>query len=217
MRKLVVFLLMAVIFTFAGCAKKKEVVNLDAEKAKVEAVLDQLNQALEIEDIGLVANITGQDNDLIVIGTAPEEFLIGWNVYRDALNKQFELFESTKLSVVNRMVKVHASGNIAWFSEIMDVNYAIKGKSFILKGVRVSGVLEKRDDNWVLVQSHASIPVAERLEKKDEGKKGEQDKTTQETQAEEVKTTETKKSTPVVEDKKEGGEVKTIEEPVETE
>lgn len=57
-------------------------------------------------------------------------------------------------------IKVADLGNVARFSEIMDFSVASKGESINAKGIRIAGVLEKRDGNWVFVQYHFSIPVA---------------------------------------------------------
>ena len=42
----------------------------------------------------------------------------------------------------------------------MDLSVSAKGESINAKGIRIAGVLEKRDGNWVFVQYHFSIPVA---------------------------------------------------------
>ena len=53
------------------------------------------------------------------------------------------------------------AGTVAWFSEVLDVKVVVAtGEAVELEGTRFTGVLEKRNGNWVLVQIHASVPVA---------------------------------------------------------
>ena len=41
-----------------------------------------------------------------------------------------------------------------------DIKGIAQGEKFESAGIRVTAVLEKRDDKWVIVQYHGSVPVA---------------------------------------------------------
>ena len=84
--------------------------------------------------------------------------LIGWDEIRSVMERQFNSFEETYISVRDQVVEINETGNTAWFSEILSYNYIYQGEARQFEGVRFTGVLEKRDGDWYIVQSHMSIP-----------------------------------------------------------
>jgi ketosteroid isomerase-like protein len=141
----------------SGCAPK---VDLEAEKAKVKAVVDQFGQLLETEDMALFSKIMAQDPDMVNFGTDAAERWVGYETLKESVQQQFAAFDSTKLSVRDQVIKVHDSGNVAWFSEVADWDVAAQGQPVHIAGSRITGVLEKRNGNWVFAQFHASVPVS---------------------------------------------------------
>ena len=93
-------------------------------------------------------------------GTDTAERWVGYTALKEAVQKQFDAFESTKMTVRDQVIKVHKSGEAAWFSEIADWNVIAMEDTIEIKDSRFTGVLEKRDGNWVIVQFHASVPVS---------------------------------------------------------
>ena len=57
-------------------------------------------------------------------------------------------------------MKVGPSRDVAWFSEVADWDLTAEGKPVHIAGSRITGVLEKRQGNWLIVQFHTSVPVA---------------------------------------------------------
>lgn len=140
--------------TAAGAA------DLEAAKAAVNAVLDQYIRCVETEDMELMAKIIAHDPDMVCIGTDAAERLVGYKALMDTMKKQFESAEDTKMVSRERVVVVHGSGEVAWWSELVDWKGKAFGEPFVLEGARFTGVLEKRSGEWVIVQFHASIPVS---------------------------------------------------------
>lgn len=62
--------------------------------------------------------------------------------------------------VVKQRIRLSDSGNTAWFTEEFDLFTMAEGIPVRLSDLRLSGVLEKRDGEWVIVQLHTSVPVA---------------------------------------------------------
>jgi ketosteroid isomerase-like protein len=79
---------------------------------------------------------------------------------KESLTKQFASFEKTKLTVKDQVIKVNPSGNVAWFSEVVDWDIVAQAQPTHIEGSRITGVLEKRNGNWVIVQFHISVPVS---------------------------------------------------------
>ena len=154
--KNLITVLITVTFLLSACAK---VMDFAAEEAKINKVLDQNFKALETEDLGLYEKIFANDADMVVFGTDATERVVGWEALKKVMTKQFEATESTKITSSDRVIKVHESGQVAWFSEIIDWEVTADGQIVKMEGVRGTGVLEKRNGNWVIVQMHYSIPA----------------------------------------------------------
>jgi len=155
MRNIVVFIISVAILILSGCSEG----DIEAERANVQLVLDQIIQANETEDMELIAKVTAHDDDIVIFGTSTADYHVGWDSFKESMERQFELFERTDISVRGQSIKVHRSGNVAWFSQVLDFDFSAHGQRFRFEGVRVTGVLEKRNSDWVAVQIHMSIPT----------------------------------------------------------
>jgi uncharacterized protein (TIGR02246 family) len=157
MKKLTVILLVFAFLAISACEKK---VAVEAEIAAIKSVLDQFSQVYETENLELFSRIMAHDEDMVNFGTDVAERWVGWEQFKKAVQREFDTFESPRVSVRDQVIKISRFGNVAWFSGIGDFEIVVKGEPISLKGIRTTGVLEKRDGNWVIVQFHRSIPVA---------------------------------------------------------
>ena len=149
----------------AGCAPAAEVSeqapapDLTAEEAAARAVVDMWLQMWENEDVALFDEAFSHDPDMIIFGTDAAEYWVGYETARESIELQLGVFEDTQGSVRNQVVKVHESGEVAWFTEMMDME-VVSGDELVELTVWFSGVLEKRNDGWKIVQFHASVPIS---------------------------------------------------------
>ena len=157
MKTLFAFFFGAAFLVMSGCTQN---VDIEAEKAKVKSVVDQFEQVWETEDMALFSRIMAHDADMVNYGTDAAEHFVGWEVLKEAVEKMFPSLENTKITVKDQVIKVHPSGNVAWFSEVWDWDLVVEGKPVRSEGCRFTGVLEKRNGNWVFVQFHNSVPVS---------------------------------------------------------
>ena len=159
MKKLT-FIILIGIFT-AGCGKvNQDKVTFDPvkEKEKVALVLEKYVIANENQNLNLIKEVWATNPDIVVIGTNSDETIIGWDAIENALQRQFESIEDTYISVRDQRIEINETGNTAWFSEFVNYNYIYQGKPVKYEGLRFTGVLEKINDDWLIVQSHMSIP-----------------------------------------------------------
>lgn len=163
MKNLIVFIMVFAILVMSACTEK---VNIEAEKVKIQSILDQYVQAWKTEDIEMFAKIFAQDEDMVVVFTDKAEPFIGWDSFKEALNKWFESSEpgSTNVSFRQQAIKVNASGNVAWLSCIEDGNFIYQDQPVSIEGGRVTWGLEKRNGNWVIVQAHFSFSSRQWIE-----------------------------------------------------
>lgn len=136
-------------------------VDTAAEMPKIQQAVDGFVQTLEREDMEVFSRTMAHDADMVNFGTDAAERWVGWDNLKTAVEKQFASFDSTKLTVRDQVIKVHPCGEVAWFSEVADWDVKAGGEAVHLEGTRITGVVEKRDGNWVISQFHASVPVAQ--------------------------------------------------------
>lgn len=158
MKKILIAALLFAVFTLFGCAKK---VDIAAETSAVKTALDQITIAKEKGDMALYEQFVAPDSDIIVIGSDPEEFYVGWTVVKDSMKDLFNKANNIKMNKKYQAIKVDPSGDTAWFVERVDFSGTVGDKALMLSDVRYTGTLVKRDGKWLLVQSHASIPYVE--------------------------------------------------------
>ncbi len=157
MKKLFLILIVAAWLAIYSCAPG---VDIEAEKAQAQSVLDQWSQAFETENLELFSKVMAHDPDMVTFGTDAAERWVGWEALNESIQKQFESFDNFEISVTNQVLKISESGKVAWFSEVMDWDLTAQGEPVSMKGTRITGVIEKRQGSWVIVQLHASVPVA---------------------------------------------------------
>ena len=129
-------------------------------RQEVTEVVDRFGRMWEDEDMSTFDRIVANDSDLLVIGTDAAERIVGFEAYRDSRHRQFESFENVEFEVLNRNVKISESGTAAWFAEEFNLLLLAQGQPISLEGLRVTGGLEKRGNDWVIVQLHYSVPVS---------------------------------------------------------
>lgn len=142
----------------AGSRVHGSAVPVVSEEKPVEAVLDQYLRAFRTRDQELVAQVYAHDDDLVVFGSNPGDRRFGWNATREYIQKYFATVDAIDISLKERRIKVHRSGETAWFSQVLDWKETAGKETAEIIGLRISGVLEKRDGRWLIVQLHASGP-----------------------------------------------------------
>lgn len=145
-----------VLLMICGCTQE---IDIEKEKAQVNTVLDQLIQSTETKDMELTSKIYAHDSDMVTFGTDSAERIVGWESLKEVMQEQFSATGDSEFTVKDQVVKVNHSGNAAWFSEVIDWTLDFEDQTMKMEGLRVTGVLEKRNENWVIVQLHYSMPA----------------------------------------------------------
>jgi len=66
-------------------------------------------------------------------------------------------FKAVRYEIRDLRIKLSRSGDVAWFSGLLDDINEWKGRPASWEDTRWTGVLEKRDGRWVMVQQHFSF------------------------------------------------------------
>ncbi len=149
------------------------------EKAVIEKVIrDNIGWALT-KDRPLAESTMVHDESLFIFNPNSES-TIGWS----QLVKNFGFwmdprFKAVKCEIWDMRIGVSASGDAAWWSCMLNDLAEWDGKPTGWKDTRWTGVLEKRDGKWLIVQMHfsfASDKVAAQVKAKLEADKAEPNK-----------------------------------------
>jgi ketosteroid isomerase-like protein len=136
----------------------------------ISRVIDNSIGWFETKDFDLLFSTLADDPDLFMFqpgstGTIRgiEQFKESSAVWQDPDVK----YLSHKISDLS--IHISQSGDVAWFSAILEDCGEFKGQVGCWKDTRWTGVLEKRDGRWVIVQMHFSFAadkVREEIEKR---------------------------------------------------
>ncbi len=166
MRKLGLYILIAAA-ALTACdsgAEKCPEIDLVKEMSEIRSILEQYELAREREDFATVENIWANSDNIVLFGTEGDEQLVGIEAINNAITKQFDEFENTLINISDQKIHINKSGNTAWFSEVLDYNFIYLGEDMTFEGIRFTGVLEKIDGKWKMVQGHLSVPYEAALE-----------------------------------------------------
>jgi len=145
----------AVVATSAVWAQQK------ADPAKERAVVEQTirnNIAWALtKDRALAERTMAHDADLFIFNPTSTA-TIGWA----ELVKNFDFwmdprFKAVRCDIRELRLNFSRSGDVAWWSAILDDLAEWDGKPTGWRDTRWTGVLEKRDGAWVIVQMHFSF------------------------------------------------------------
>ncbi len=127
------------------------------EKAVIEKVIrDNIGWALT-KNRPLAESTMSRDERLFIFNPDSAS-TIGWS----QLVKNFDFwmdprFKATKCDIRDLRIDVSRSGDVAWWSCILDDLGEWDGKPTGWKDTRWTGIMEKRDGKWLIVQMHFSF------------------------------------------------------------
>jgi ketosteroid isomerase-like protein len=130
-------------------------------QAAVQATLQQWKDAYSRRDVDGALAVMAPDEDLVGIGTGPDEWRVGPAEFKAQLERDFA--QSEALSVAYEPLVVSAAGPVDWVAGRATVAARVEGRELTLTG-RFTAVLEQRGDRWLLMQTHFSLPAAEQAE-----------------------------------------------------
>lgn len=157
-----IFLLLA--FVLMQCTPPVQEVDVEKELSEIRTILEKYELASENENFEICEEIWSPREDIVLIGTHRDEKLMGWEEIEEAIKSQHGSFEETFISITDQEIRLNKTGNTAWFSECLSFNFIYNDEAMSYEGIRFTGVLEKTEGKWRLVQGHLSIPAEDMKE-----------------------------------------------------
>ena len=125
-----------------------------------EMTVTKMWEAFEKSDVELFSMTMAKDKNMVTFGTDAAERWQGWNDLEISIEEQFSAYNVLSISRKNKVLNYSKSGDTAWFSEVVDWEVISGGEKVLIEDVRFTGVMEKRDKDWKIVQFHSSVGVA---------------------------------------------------------
>lgn len=132
----------------------------NTEKVVMNAV-KQCFEAFARRDLDAMLSFFAPDPDVVVIGTGRDEKGIGFAEIKAIFERAFAQFNEASFEFGWHSVSV--AGPLAWLAT--DVSLHIKASDReVSRQIRLTGIMEKRGDRWLILQSHDSVPDREQVE-----------------------------------------------------
>lgn len=125
----------------------------------VEAVIkDAIGWALT-KDKERLFSIMAQDDEFFIFHPDSKSTVNGFTPFKEMAEKSWmsPSFKSTDFAVRELKINFAQSGAVAWYSAYLDDHAEWNGQKIGWDNARWTGVLEKRQGNWVIVQMHFSF------------------------------------------------------------
>jgi len=128
------------------------------EKGVIEKVIhDNISWALT-KNRPLAESTMAHDERLLIISPDSAEITVGWEQFVKGFDFWMDpRFKATKSEIRDLRIDLSPSGVTAWWSCILDDLYEWESRPGAWKDTRWTGVLEKRDNKWLIVQMHFSF------------------------------------------------------------
>lgn len=126
----------------------------------VECVIhDMIGWALR-KDLGRLLSIVAGDSDLLIFHPDSKSTIIGFEAFRRLAETVWmsDAFRATDYEIRDLQIHFAELGNVAWYSCFLDDHAEWNGKPGGWDNCRWTGVLERRDGSWLVVQMHFSFP-----------------------------------------------------------
>lgn len=144
--------------TVTGCTPVTTV-DREAEVAAVETAIDGTIAWAKTKDFDLLYSIIADDSAYLEVH--PEDVVVkGIGEFKRM--EEFWAspdFRAIRHEIRDLQITLSRSGDVAWFYCILDDENEWRGQPASWINTRWTGVLEKRDGRWVMVQMHFSNPV----------------------------------------------------------
>jgi hypothetical protein len=158
MKRILLFILLFSIFLISCNISDRRITDLEKERAIITKIISDCTGWAETKDFDRIEEIVAHDSDFFIYHQRStgdihgyEEFTGLFKIWAD------DRFVATDFDLKDLRIVFSRSGDVAWYSAMLDDCYEWDGVYNCLQDTRWTGVLEKRDRKWVIVQMHFSF------------------------------------------------------------
>lgn len=119
-------------------------------------LMDKFMESYQQRDIDKLMSLVAPDDDLFLFGTGSDEKRIGPDEFRYQAERDWSQMEELAFKFTHHHIS--AAGPVAWVAS-EGVGEGNAGGQALRFPLRMTAVLERRGDKWLMVQSHVSVPA----------------------------------------------------------
>jgi ketosteroid isomerase-like protein len=135
----------------------------EADREQIARVVSSCIGWAKDKDLKLFYGAIANDEDYISVSPGPRVVKRFEDVKQNVPYWMSPDFKYVRHELRNLKITFAARGDVAWFFCILDDINTFKGEPAEWKNTRWTGVVEKRDDRWVIVLQHFSFAKSEPL------------------------------------------------------
>jgi ketosteroid isomerase-like protein len=143
-----------------GGGSNTQKTDVEAERAKVvQAIHDNIEWPYPEKNRERLYATIAKDSSFFIFHPDSKSTIISFDAFQELVEKVFmkPTFKATGSDIRDLRVNLSKSGEVAWFSAILDDFGESDGKPYAWMNTRWTGVLEKREGKWLIVQMHFSF------------------------------------------------------------
>jgi ketosteroid isomerase-like protein len=146
------------IVLIAACLVSCLVSGVLASEKEVRGFLDRQVKAFETRDINALMEMLSPNASVVMLGNGPADRWVGPEDIKRAYQHQMAQYVSEKFTL--RGTTIGARDSIGWFSTQARILKMAANKAQSTLLINWSGVLQKSEGKWLLIQSHFSLPIS---------------------------------------------------------
>jgi len=152
-----IIVLVSVLFLIVSCTKIQEV-SVDQEKSRIEEVVKASIGWAQTKDTELLFSCFAEDENLFWFTPETNGTTRGFESFKQTVENVFlnDAFKAIRFEVREMKINLSRSGDVAWYSCLLDDENEWNGQPASWINVRWTGVLEKLEGDWKIVQMHFS-------------------------------------------------------------
>ena len=145
-----------------SCSETTEVA-VNTEKAKIETIIKASIGWALTKDTDLLYSCFAHNEELFWFSPETSGTIHGFEAFKHMSETVFlnDAFKAIRFEVRELKINLAQSGEVAWYSCLLDDENEWNGRPASWINVRWTGVLEKQAGSWVIVQMHFSHGVGE--------------------------------------------------------
>jgi len=154
MKRAPLFLLIIII---TGCVSREKKIDIEKERLLVEKTINASIGWAKDKNLALLYNVIANDSSFLEVHPG-DRIVKGFKEFRKS--EDFWMspdFRAVRYEIRDLKITISPSGDAAWWFCMLDDINLWKGEPANWENTRWTGVLEKRDDRWVIVQQHFSF------------------------------------------------------------
>ena len=150
-------LCISILYLFAACQTDNIAINKEAEIKEIKRTISSCIGWFKDKDFDLLFSVVAHDSNYLSVHPT-DRVIKGF----DQFKKNSEIFKNPEFQQVRYELKdltinTSKAGDVAWWYCILDDINTWGGQPANWENTRWTGVLEKRNGKWVIVQQHFSF------------------------------------------------------------